>query len=297
MSPPPLTAFGVRQTMAKLATTSVKVTTDADSVVEREPSSSRSRGGTLVHAPGRWFDQARGLPRQPSPEGKAEEEAKVRDLRTAVDEDIPAALGLKMADAWLAEARAIYDHREARLARVEARATTLRGTVSVAVPLTLAAAALILDPNKVEDVGWRTAMAVLALLLVGALVVTGWYAARAALKSRERVGPQGMRSRRLQGERSSLDKAPSDPVKRKAFEEERVAHHLREQVVDLLVAADQNKRIDAERTSLLIQGRAYFHLALAVLLVFAIVLAAYAVIDRPTAGRDGGAKAGAPAQR
>ena len=55
-----------------------------------------------------------------------------------------------MAEAALQKARSIYDHRDARLARVEARATTLQAAVGIAATLVLATRALLRDSTKVS---------------------------------------------------------------------------------------------------------------------------------------------------
>jgi hypothetical protein len=234
----------------------------------------------------------RGKERHTESDEAADRDRIERDLRAKVAACVPTPVGTRMAEAWLAEARSIYEHRDARLARVESRATTLQGTVSVAVPLSLAAAALILDPAKVEGGGWRVVMAALTLLLISALVLTGWHAARAALKRKPRGVPQGMQDR-LKAERDLTP--PSDQNELRSFEDERIALHIREQVIDLLAAADRNKKIDETRTAVLVQARASFYLSLVILVVFAVTLAGYAALSNPVSSADAGAKAGATA--
>ena len=95
------------------------------SLVARKFSSMRSRAQKLIYRVCCWLQDLRGIEREPSPEDRDHIEA----LREDIARDVPPPLGLRMAEAWLTEARSIYDHRDARLARVEARATTLQGIV------------------------------------------------------------------------------------------------------------------------------------------------------------------------
>ena len=56
-----------------------------------------------------------------------------------------------------AEAVGVYDAQLASAASIESRATTLQGTVGIAVTLALAAAGLLLDPSKIPSHWWQLA--------------------------------------------------------------------------------------------------------------------------------------------
>jgi hypothetical protein len=136
----------------------------------------------------------------------------------------------------------------------------------------VAAAALLLDRAKVPDDVPRYVLAGLAFALVVSLVATGRYAAGATLK---------IRSRR-----------PLDMVQR--FEEEwpestdddddaRLARHLRNQIEDLLLAADRLAQIDHDRSRLLLRARAFYYLSLILLVALGAALLVIAFVMDPPA--------------
>lgn len=188
-------------------------------------------------------------------------------MRRDIDRRLPQLTDKRLADAALQEARSIYDHRSARLARVESRATTLQATVGIAATLVVAAAAVLLDRNKVTDDTARYALATLAFLLVLALVMTGVFAARATLKTRPRKSIDML---------ERFAKLP--PVEN---QETLLTSHLRDQVVDLLLAADLDGEIDLKRTRELKRARTCYYVSLALLVMFAAGLLYFAFVMEP----------------
>jgi hypothetical protein len=202
-----------------------------------------------------------------------------KELMERIERALPKPMSKAMAEAALQEARSIYDHRDARLARVESRATTLQATVGIAATLVLATGALLLDPKKVTDDGARYALAGLGFLLILTLVVTGWFAARATLKRRPRRQLQMLE--RFEEEQQAH--APLTFGRPMEEDEARVAHHLRHQVIDLLVATERSEEIDLQRTWLLMRARAWYQLALVLLAIFAATMGYFAATLEPAA--------------
>jgi hypothetical protein len=99
---------------------------------------------------------------------------------------VPSCEGL--VDAVLADAQAVYEQQDARLARIDNRATTLQATVGIATALVFAAAGVILDPNRVDE-GWRWLFAVPLAAVVILFLATGYFAAQASLTRERRDFP------------------------------------------------------------------------------------------------------------
>jgi hypothetical protein len=177
-----------------------------------------------------------------------------------------------LAEASLIEARSIYEQRNARLARVEARATTLQATVGIAATLSVAAAALVLDGKRVPD-PWSNYLAVVIALVVVALVMCGWFAVRATLARTERARQH---SRRML-ERFDDAGVPQD----KPGIDMQVVTHIRRQIEDLLIAANRNRHLDMERTALLAAARRWYQVALGLLVVLVVLFAVYALSHSP----------------
>jgi hypothetical protein len=176
-------------------------------------------------------------------------------------------LSEKEAEALLDEARAIYETRDARLARIEARATTLQATVGIATALMLAAASVVLDSNKVAE-GWRDVLAVVLVCLIACLVLSGWHATRATLKQFER---DRLRSR--------------DAVERPRHTDG-YCEQQKSRAIDLLGAANDNAHIDFRRTALLAAARRWFFGALGLILAVAVLFGAYSLFGEiPAASR------------
>jgi hypothetical protein len=165
------------------------------------------------------------------------------------------------------EAQSIYDTRDARLARIETRATTLQATVGIATALMVAAAGVVLDSNKVTG-GWRDVFAIFLAVLIFSLVMTGWHATRATLKELER---DRLRSR----------EAVTRPERTSGYPEQ-----LKSRAIDLIAAANENGFIDFRRTALLLGARRWFFCALALVVGVAALFSAYALFgDVPTSSK------------
>ena len=80
------------------------------------------------------------------------------------------------------EAEALFAFRREQALRAEARATTLQGSVGIAVGLVLTGTAFLLDPTKVADRGWRLALTVVVAALLACLAMAGYLATRATVK-------------------------------------------------------------------------------------------------------------------
>lgn len=93
-----------------------------------------------------------------------------------------------LVDAVLADAQAVYEQQDARLARIDNRATTLQATVGIATALVFAAAGVILDPSRVAE-GWRWLFAVPLAAVVILFLATGYLAAQASLTRERRDFP------------------------------------------------------------------------------------------------------------
>jgi hypothetical protein len=99
---------------------------------------------------------------------------------------VPSCEGL--VDAVQADAQAVYEQRDARLARIDNRATTLQATVGIATALVFAAAGVILDPSRVDE-SWRWLFAVPLAAVVILFLATGYLAAQASLTRERRDFP------------------------------------------------------------------------------------------------------------
>jgi hypothetical protein len=204
-----------------------------------------------------WPRPTRPTPPEQAPLSKTQIRAELADQT----------LSQKEAEALLDEARAIYETRDARLARIEARATTLQATVGIATALMLAAASVVLDSNKVAE-GWRDVLAVVLVCLIACLVLSGWHATRATLKQFER---DRLRSR--------------DAVERPRHTDG-YCEQQKSRAIDLLAAANENAYIDFRRTALLAAARRWFFGALALILGVAVLFGVYSLFgDLPAASR------------
>lgn len=80
----------------------------------------------------------------------------------------------------LEEARHLNDGVDAMAEGVERRATTLQGVVSIAATVAVGGGALLLDPAKVQGLGWRVAFAVLFGGLLYCLIATAYRATQSS---------------------------------------------------------------------------------------------------------------------
>ena len=99
---------------------------------------------------------------------------------------VPPRAGL--VDSVLADAQAVYEQQDARLTRIDNRATTLQASVGIATALVFAAAGVILDPNRIDE-GWQLAFALPLALVVILFLATGYFAAQASLTRERRDFP------------------------------------------------------------------------------------------------------------
>ena len=97
----------------------------------------------------------------------------------------------------LDEASNVHDDALATIASAESRATSLQSTVSIAASLVVAGGALLVDPTKIDDRGWRIALLIALgmtlLCLIGcawrALAVTGRDVPVRAARTRTHLPP------------------------------------------------------------------------------------------------------------
>jgi hypothetical protein len=231
----------------------MSVSVQEDSQVLAEEEDARERKWRSAHPlKALWEDAFWPLPdkhdAQPLPLSK----------REILDELESQKLGEKEAEALLEEAHSIYDTRDARLARIESRATTLQATVGIATALMVAAAGVVLDSNKVTG-AWRDLFAVLLAALIFSLVMTGFHATRATLKNLER---DRLRSR----------DAVTRPAHTSGYPEQ-----VKARAIDLIAAANENGFIDFRRTALLLGARRWFFCALALVVAVGFLFSAYAL--------------------
>jgi hypothetical protein len=168
---------------------------------------------------------------------------------------VPSCEGL--VDAVLADAQAVYEQQDARLARIDNRATTLQATVGIATALVFAAAGVILDPRRIDE-SWRWLFAMPLAAVVILFLATGYFAAQASLTRERRDFPTVGKSH--------------DRVK--ALRSECAAHAAQykwAQAKTLLEHASANAGAAHQRTVWLQAARRCNELALAGLLVTATV--------------------------
>ena len=125
--------------------------------------------------------------------------------KAALRADMARSAGEGLAAHFLKEARLRYEDVFKRLENVERRAATLQTAVVFAVTFTLTGGGLVLDQDKLDGRGWRIALAVVVLIVIGLFVYAGFRAMRAGtwLKHWKVVG-----RRSLQGEQyADLDAA------------------------------------------------------------------------------------------
>ena len=80
----------------------------------------------------------------------------------------------------LEEARHLNDRVDAMAEGVERRATTLQGVVSIAATVAVAGGALLLDPAKVQGLGWRVIFAALFGCFLYCLIATAYRATQSS---------------------------------------------------------------------------------------------------------------------
>jgi hypothetical protein len=80
----------------------------------------------------------------------------------------------------LEEARRLNDGVDTMVAGVERRATTLQGVVSIAATVAVAGGALLLDPTKIQGLGWRIVLAILFGCLLYCLIATAYRATQSS---------------------------------------------------------------------------------------------------------------------
>lgn len=197
-----------------------------------------------------------------------------RDLRPEPSEPPrrfaePAAgeLADKLADApsemLLSEAEALFAEPQARIESVERRATTLQGGVAIAATVALTGGGLVLDPTKLQGLGWRIAFASGLALLVLALVLTGARALSASSRSFAFRAP-----------------ADSDQLMKRAGSTDRDAY-ARERAAWLLWAYGRNNEIAAVKVEYLWKAAFWFRVALAVLAALMLLVVAYVLAVEP----------------
>jgi hypothetical protein len=106
----------------------------------------------------------------------------------------------------------LFDARRDQALRAEARATTLQGSVAIAIGLTWNRSAFLLDPAKVQDRAWRIALGDGFAALLVCLATTGYVTSRATIKVLPYAQPtvdQVMRRGCVSREESDRDRALS----------------------------------------------------------------------------------------
>ena len=106
------------------------------------------------------------------PEFYTEDEATIAAKLTVSDPELAIMLD--------AEAVGVYDAQLASAASIESRATTLQGTVGIAVTLALAAAGLLLDPSKIPSHWWQLSFALILVVAVASFIASGLRAVQAS---------------------------------------------------------------------------------------------------------------------
>lgn len=76
----------------------------------------------------------------------------------------------------LDEASNVHDDALATIASAESRATSLQSTVSIAASLVVAGGALLVDPTKIHDRGWRIALLIALGMTLLCLIGCAWRA-------------------------------------------------------------------------------------------------------------------------
>lgn len=156
----------------------------------------------------------------------------------------------------LTEAQTIYQRAEARAFGAETRATTLQGAVAIATSLLLAGAAFVVGGTELQSTEWR---AVFAVVLVGAtvaLVMSGLRALSATSTIHARHVPTA---------KNIVLRSQLPPT------EARV-----QLAAETLVDYGYNTKIAAWKVSYLGAAAWWFRIALALLLVLAVLVGAYA---------------------
>lgn len=114
--------------------------------------------------------------------------------KPSIRADMARSSGEGMAEHFLKEARLRYEDVFRRLENVERRAATLQTAVVFAVTFTLTGGGLVLDQAKLEHRGWRIALALVVLVVIGLFVYSGFRAMRAGtwLKKWKVVGRRSL---------------------------------------------------------------------------------------------------------
>jgi hypothetical protein len=145
----------------------------------------------------------------------------------------------------LEEALLVYAQQDARLDRIDNRATTLQGTVGIAAALVFAAGGVILDEKRVPA-EWQVRFAVPLAACLVLFLASGYLAAKASLTRSNRAFPTSG------GGQSRMEVEPGV--------------YRRSQAVDLLDQASSNARIAWRRLVLLQAARRMYEGALLALL-------------------------------
>jgi hypothetical protein len=155
----------------------------------------------------------------------------------------------------LAQAREIGSAPQDRVEGVERRATTLLGTVGIATSLSVAGAALVLDPSKLHGDAWRIAVAIGFFLATLCFVMCGVRAVQALADRQTWMAPR---------DEDILN------VRSKGLAKARV-----DLAVSILRSAGANDPIADWKVAYLGAARWWFTRALAALIVTALVLVLY----------------------
>jgi hypothetical protein len=166
----------------------------------------------------------------------------------------------------LSEAEALFDTRRDQALRAEARATTLQGSVGIALGLVLTGTAFLLDPTKVADRGWRLALTVVIAALLTCLAMAGYLATRATVKLLRYIRP---------GPEAALARATMNDVE---------AH--RDRALSLLISYEENGYFSSFKIKQIHAAGLWYRDALGCFAALSLLLLIYAGVGPiPGAGK------------
>jgi hypothetical protein len=193
------------------------------------------------------------------------------------------------AQAILSEAQAACDRMQDRIDGAERRATTLQGSSAVAASLALTGSALLIDPSKIHDVGWRLGFGLVLAFVTLAFVLCAYRATLASTRVHVWFVPTDR----------DLLKRPSQDV----------SQAQTERAAELLHAIGKNMRNARWKVAMMRASAEWLARALLGLLLVALLAVVYiaagpgAMSPQPapsmavTASRSGGAPGGALVER
>jgi hypothetical protein len=159
----------------------------------------------------------------------------------------------------LEEARRLHESTSSTLESVERRASTLQGVVSIAATVAVAGAALMVDPGKVQGLGWRLVLACLFGLFLYCLIATAYRATQSSTQIH-----------------TWTREDPSDHLQRTTRPALEVDAELS---ADLLYAFGQNTEVVRWKVSYLRAASEWFARALISLGLIAVAVLAYVIFN------------------